>query len=167
MKTLNQLPEQARRFIETMQMSARAISPITTLAFAKAFADLAMLPSSKVESDKELGDLNNSSVTASFAIKQFYAISCEAGIRDTVYNINEAVVLDVNNILEAARRFYLTRYNILYGSYYYSGVGPGLERVFGLDQYLTKDDIAILANESENFLRIYNQVRDLIIAYQG
>lgn len=167
MKTLNQLPEKARKFVESLQMSALAISPLTTLAFAKAFADLAMLPSSKLDAEKELGDITNTSPSAAFAIKQFFVFTCEECIRTTAFAINEAVVLDVNNIIEASKRFYMTRYNILYNAYYYPGIGPGLERAFGLDQYLTKDDIAILSAETENFLRTYNQARELITAYQG
>lgn len=162
MKPYNKLTEGAKKFIDTLQLSSYAISPLTSLAFAKAFADLALLPSAPIESEKNLGDLTNSSST--FAIKQFYVFTCEPRVRDIVFGINEIVVLDTKSILDSAAKFFLTRYNILYSSYFYPGVGPGIERVFGLDQYLTQDEIKILSENTEEFLRVYNQARSLINA---
>ena len=130
-------------FVEWLSRGLRPRSLYASIAIAKAIADSLIIPSS------EMGDVDIA-----------YNSLCSIDAKSKLSPINEAVVLEVDVILEYIKRFWKVRYYTMFPKFPINGFNKetGLLSLFGLDYAIDIESVKAITDNFIEVAKIYNTI---------
>ena len=136
------------KFITYLASGVRPSKLSTTLAIAKVLADTALLSSSDVENPENA-----------------YDVMCSGSVGKNLSDLNEVVVVDVENILNYTKKFWLVRLGNAYPPkriFSPTAITCPLA-AFNIYQNLSRSDLDAISDNFLEFSEIYNSLRELIV----